>query len=434
MAVFGLKEHLDNRVATIVVAADTVEEFNKWFTDVEGQPEGDRLYNEIYTSSVLDALTRDQFKGFKHHVYAFFHDTEEQREEFVAQQKIVEQKTHPARDRQADMLHKHKEKVREETETDEDRNRTIEERLGLDKNDPWDRRSEEEREQDRQLKEEMKRLRQEGTVSSDSFADPEAIREQRIKDRLKDALSGKMSETMARDQLKDLGNGTAAEAQTIDGLDAQGLKDALTAEGVDDVDILSDEAYQGVIDAIKPPVQTQDAQDANAPVAKVTDIKTSVNADGSVNVDSITAVKRGGPVDEGLQAANQKEAEELREAKLGGRRSFSPDDFAKVLAGDGSSDALGIPSNDPVKREGPSRGSLSDHAEAARAAHQETLKEAAEQARAVVASESSNSVEPNTRSVTLTPRMWEVIESHVERGMYENADEVIREAVRQLMF
>jgi hypothetical protein len=431
MSIYGLKETLDNRPTTIVVAADTVVEFNDWFTQVQAQDPDQRHWEEIYTSSFLDGLTRPEYKGYKHHVYAFYHENEIEQNLFINQQGIVEQKSNPARDRQADMLHKHKEEVREATATEAELNQTIEEKHGLDQPgiDKWDRRSEEEMAADQKMKDEMKRLREEGSVSGDSFADPDSIRAERAKTRLKEATEGKISQTQAREQLKALGAGAEIDNMSIDD-----LFDALEDEGVTDVEIITDAEWDD-IQATHAPKDTKGE-------VHVTDIRTTRDADGNISIDSIKAVKRDGPVDEKLKAETIAEQEALKAEKLAGRKSFSPDDFAAVLRGDGSGDAVEkITGDNRQTREATSRPSLSDHAEEAREQHRKEIEAAAavtleEQARQVAAVEAAkppaNPVEhqPLARQVTLTPKMWEQIDLRVASGHYADPSEVIREALR----
>lgn len=404
MAIYGLKEYLDNQVATIVVAADTVQEFNDWFTQIQNQEPDDRHFVEIYTNTMLDALTRPEFKGFKHHVYAFFHENEEARDKFVEQQGILLQQSMPARDRQADMLHRHKEDVREQTETEEDRNKTIEEKYGLDQNDPWDRRSEEEREGDKKMKEELARLRKAGDASGDSFGGADDLRAARKADRLKEALAGKMSETMAREQLKEMLDPSDADFASLENADAPALSDVLTRNHIEDVEVISDAEYDKIREEIMGPEES----------IQVTDVKASVGEDGTVNVETVTARKFGGEVDTDLKAEREQDYQDRVASAKGSEGHISPDVFADALRGDGRGDAVVHREGDkatPKAHPAPvSRPSLRDH---------ETSDESRETPKL-----------GNVREVTLTPKMWEDIDALVASGEYTDISEVIREAVR----
>lgn len=429
MSVFGLKEYVDNKPATLVVAADTIEEYGQWYTDLQALEGEDRLFESETLSEVMRHLVDPVYKGFKKPVHVVFHKDEAQRDAFFDQQKLIEQKSNPARDRQADMLHKHKEAVREATETDEDRNRTIEERTGLDKSDPFDRRSDEEIEADRAMKEEMKRQRAAGTVSSDSFADPDAIRAQRKADRLKDALGGKMSETMAREQLKELIDPTDPQHAELDGMTADELIDVLADNHIEGVEVLPDTDYN----EIRKSIMGEETADGDL---HITDIGVTRDADGNVTVDTIRAVKHGGEVDTELKEAREADYERRADEAKGGKKVFHPDDFAKVLKGDGRGDAVVNREGDKTNPAGPghSRPTLSDHAEAARAAHraeQDALaRQREEEERSALPSIQTREVQSNSREITLTPKMWDEIDALVKGGDYADVSEVIREAIR----
>jgi hypothetical protein len=107
----------------------------------------------------------------------------------------------------------------------------------------------------------------------------------------------------------------------------------------------------------------------------VEDIKRSMNEDGTFDIDSITAHKVGGEVDDVLKAERQAEHEKTVAKAKGGKRVFSPEDYAKILRGDGSADAVVHAEGDNRQTRqaagGKSRPTLSDHAEAAIKEHQE---------------------------------------------------------------
>lgn len=358
---YGTKEVLDgNRIATIVGAADTVEEFVAWLDAVKGQEEG-RNWEETYASNFLDHMQNQFYKGFKHSVLAVYHTDEEQRQAFWTEWNIHEVQSEPLRDRQADMLHAKHVEIKAATESEEDKAKTIEERTGLDQNDPWDRRSEAEKEEDRKMKERMKEMAKAGELSGDSFGGADAQRASRDRPGANN-VPGAYGRTQAIDALK-----AFDEHDTdFEGMTNDELKEKLTEAGVPDV--------QGVYDDDNVP---QKAKADNGNIF-VEDIKGSRNEDGSFDIDSIMAHKTGGQVDEVEKAAREAAHQANVDDKKQGRKAFSPEDFAAVLRGDGSADAVTHVEGEDRKRrgEGMSRPTLSDHAEAARAEHQ--AKQAAE--------------------------------------------------------
>jgi len=356
--IYGYKEMLDGRPATLVVAGDTVEEFVAFIEAIPGQEEN-RNWEETYASTFLDAMRGDTFKGYKHSVLAVYHTDEEQRDAFWAEwPMLTEVKTAQGRDRQADMLHDAKEAQRKATETDEDRSRTIEERFGLDKDDPWDRRTEEEIAADEEMKKKIKEMQKSGEMSGDSFGGADDQRKSRERPGSNN-VPGAYGRTQAQEALKEFDPQTDYDSQTN-----EELAEALSKMGVPDV--------QGVYPDGEVP---QKAKETKGDIF-IQDIKAEKNEDGSIDLDSITSVKAhkvGGEVDEITKAARIAAHEENVAAKKQGKRSFSPEDFAAVLRGDGSADSVtNVKGDDRIRRgEGMARPKLSDAAEAARAEHQE---------------------------------------------------------------
>jgi len=325
---YGHKEVVDNRVATLVTSASTIEEYMSFLDVVRGQAIDKRNFNEMYTSKVLQHLVEDLYKGFKKPIHVFYHDDEAQRETFMTEWNIkVLENGVQARDKQSDMLFEKTlrdenaekaarnaaEKAAEDAgvEYKGPREKTLAELHGLEENDPWDRRSEEEKEQDREMKEMMRKAKEAGTMSDDSFssppADPTATPER----------MGKPGEASPNGKLS------------------------------------------------------------------ITDTDGIIRADGSLDISKITAVKTGGPVDENLKKAKEEAFEAKKAEKLAGRKTFSPEDFAAILAGDGSADHLGIRGNKEDRVHAPpvDRASLSDAANAARDAQAAAEANAMDQTR-----------------------------------------------------
>ncbi len=350
MSIYGHIAQIDARVATLVVAADDVSDLETFISTIQLQDPAVANYVEIYTSGFLDHMTQDLYKGFKHSVYAFYHTDEAQRDAFIQEWNIQLNNPTACRDRHLDMLHRKQVEYKDSIATDAERAMTLEERLGLDKYDPWDKRTDEEREEDTKMKERMKELTKQGLVSDQSFGDADELRKSRPKSPpiSRTQVIEKLAENIGedfKDQAKDLTNDQ--------------LKDMAVGLGENITEVLDDD---------KMPVKDE-------PSIHVSDIGVERNEDGSIRITNVQAHKHGGEVDTALKEARQEAFEEHVLEKKDGRKAFSPDDFAAVLAGDESSDAMGVKGIDPISRGGNMpRPSLSDHAEQARQVYQEDEK------------------------------------------------------------
>lgn len=353
--IYGYKEMLDNRVATLAVAADTVAEFSAFVDAVKGQEEN-RNWNETYASNFLDGMRSDTFKGYKHSVLAVYHNDEDQRAAFWAEwPMLTEVQSMAARDRHADMLHEAKVAHKEATETEAEKAMTIEERTGLDKADPWDRRTEEEVEADRKQKEHIKEMQKKGEMSGDSFGGADAQRAGRDRPNANN-VPGAYGRTQAQEAIREFEPDADVEELSNEDLAAK-----LTSMGVPDI--------KGVYNDGEVP---QKAKESKGEIY-IQDINGDRNEDGTLDISSITAHKVGGEVDEITKAERVAAHEENVAQQKQGRRAFSPEDFAAVLRGDGSADAItNVEGDDRQRRgEGKARPKLSDHAEAEIAKHQE---------------------------------------------------------------
>ena len=354
---YGYREMLDNRVATLVVAAENVEYYEDWCSVVKSQENGN--YNEIYTSNFLDSLQNPTYQGYKHPVLAFYHDDETQRYAFCEEWQIQEVKSATGLDRHLDMLHKKKVEIEEATNP-EKKNLTIAEQLGLDIYDPWDRRSEEEKEEDRKMKEKMKQMVKDGQVSDDSFNAGTSRKGPR--------KNFGRTETIAA--LKNIASSTLEEGENMP--DFENMSNAELHEELVNCGVLPDIQTGGVFDDDAIPEENSE-KGADGTV-HVTDIRADRNSDGTFEIDSVRAVKVGGEIDTAAKEALQAEREKELAEKKGGKRVFSPDDFAAVLRGDGSADSVTHEKGDDrIRREGVARPSLSEAAEEARKEHQEEL-------------------------------------------------------------
>lgn len=309
---YGHKEIVDNRTATLVSSADSMDEFKKFLELASNQSADTRNFNEMYTSRALEHLVEDLYRGFRKPIHVFYHNDEAQRDAFIAEWLIhIVSDGINARDKQDDMLHNEKvaaenraidaENAREQKAKEDgvDYERPKEKTLGeihnLTENDPWDRRSDPEKEEDAAMRDMAQKARDAGTMTGDSFFDRK-----------------------------------------------------------------SDEK----------PAQPNPNASASDPNGKlnITETDGIVRADGTLDISKIRVTKSGGPIDENLKQAKEDAFNKAREDKLAGRTKFSPEDFARVLAGDGGSDAAGIQGDADIRsgKAAPDMSGLSAGAQAAR--------------------------------------------------------------------
>jgi len=181
----GHKEMVDNRVSTLVTSADSKGEYDEFIKVALAQPKSDRNFNEVFTSEPLQHWTEDRFRPYKVPVHCFHHDDEAQRETFFkewnikelenaqqsadAQKNMADEELTEREDAEWEDFKKRRDEAIEKGEEPE-RQETIGETLGLDVHDPWDRRTDEEKEQDRQMREYAEAARQSGQMTTDSFS------------------------------------------------------------------------------------------------------------------------------------------------------------------------------------------------------------------------------------------------------------------------
>lgn len=309
---YGYKVMMDNRVATLISAADTVQEYTIWCDNNEDVVDG-CLFNECYVSNFMDVLTNEEFKGFKHAVRVFYHDDEAQREEFIKKHSIKLVQSFAARDKQDDMLHEEKatkidiekeerakkweerqkeidaitkafyediEKRKaagEEIPEDEQHiyieneyaEKTIGEALGLDEYDPWDRRSDEELEHEAKVKDKIEKAKKMGQLSGESFG----------------------------------------------GVVARKKEEEANGEGTEEA------KKEGKVHVRK--------------------INVEQNADGTYKVMGVEAIKTGAEVDEDEKRRLEEEKARIAEERKARAKKLTPEDFAKALRGDGRMDSTG---------------------------------------------------------------------------------------------
>lgn len=161
---------------TIVAAASTLAEYDNFYASVVSDHAGEdgAFYVSERQPDIMEMMTDPYIGKFKKPPYIFSHLSPSQREEFanryalqvIGKNALISK----AEDMLADVLDR-KAKAAGTADT-----RTIAEVLGIDKEDPWDKRTEEKKaeqeEKDRKYKEEYEKAKKEGRLSGDSFGGP----------------------------------------------------------------------------------------------------------------------------------------------------------------------------------------------------------------------------------------------------------------------
>ena len=127
---------------TVVTAAETVMELEGWYQRIlEKTPNN---VTEHRATGFMDHLSDPDFLGYRHPAYIFEHDSADQQDDFITQNSIKIFPPMRARDFMLDMVAKVDDKLQSDYHKRD--NRTIGEVTGLDEHDPFDKRSEAERE------------------------------------------------------------------------------------------------------------------------------------------------------------------------------------------------------------------------------------------------------------------------------------------------
>lgn len=174
---YGFKRGKDE---TVIGAADTVEELESWYQSV--CDEGDAYTLEHRGTDFMEHLTEQDFKGYKHPAYVFKHTTHGQ-DKFIAEHGIEIMGSMRVRDRHLDMMSKMDDSLKSDFDLRD--TRTIGEITGLETgHDPWDTRSEEEKEKAKEQEKRTDELRKRlgDHVTGQSFdPNPRAGQEDGIK-------------------------------------------------------------------------------------------------------------------------------------------------------------------------------------------------------------------------------------------------------------
>lgn len=150
-----------NPRTTVVTAAHTLQEFQDWYASLVTE---EALFTSAHETNMFEHLTNDEWSDLKTSVYVFTFDHDYNQAEFARIHDIVVLPRFNAVDRNADM-----EYVSREFNAAND-TRTIAEIHGLGDDDPYDKRSEEEKAADKIVSERMKELQKQDKISGDSFS------------------------------------------------------------------------------------------------------------------------------------------------------------------------------------------------------------------------------------------------------------------------
>lgn len=164
---YGIK---DDETTTIVAAADNIAELEAFFTVSSTD---NQHFVGITQPGLVECLADDRFKNFRKPPYVVIHTDAAQQDAFIEQFDITLLKPNALISKHNAMVEK---MATDPYAWDSNDNRTIGEILGLDKYDPWDHRSEEEKaadlERQKQYKEQADKEKAKGNLSGDSFSAP----------------------------------------------------------------------------------------------------------------------------------------------------------------------------------------------------------------------------------------------------------------------
>lgn len=197
--IYGFKHTVDGSLATVVTAGDSITEFEMFNQNMNEMKDGNNpnlRFVDVRQPSFFDMLQDTLYQAYKHPITIYIHADEEQRGQFIEDSKILIGSEAQSKDRHSYMIYEFK----RETGTDEglfsakNANKTIAEITGTDKEDKWDKRTDQEKERDKKISEAIKKKKaKDGEVTGDSF-DAEAIKN-RAKET--DPLKRKVSDEVA---------------------------------------------------------------------------------------------------------------------------------------------------------------------------------------------------------------------------------------------
>lgn len=141
MTIYAWKHNLDGEIVTIIPAADTAAELDKWHAKNFVEEGTGTNYTNSHLTEVLEHLFDDDLKSFKKPLMIFTHATEEDRDTFIDGYGLEVVRHNAAIDAQETMIWVQKteaEKAEEDRNREEGKRVTIGEATGTAENDPWD--------------------------------------------------------------------------------------------------------------------------------------------------------------------------------------------------------------------------------------------------------------------------------------------------------
>lgn len=135
---YGYKK--ENDLVTVVGAASTVTELENWYNNISNT-----FFKSKKETDFLEILTNPEFMGYKHPAYIFHHSSIEDQKEFIDTNQIKILNPFQVKDFMIDMV-ENQQVIENDTQDKKVDKRTLEEILNLKENDPWDKRSEEQKE------------------------------------------------------------------------------------------------------------------------------------------------------------------------------------------------------------------------------------------------------------------------------------------------
>ena len=128
---------------TVVTAGKTVKDFEGWYQRIlEGDTE---FYASQKATDFMDHMTNPEFKGYRHPAYIFTHTNNDEQNKFIDKHDIKILPPLQAKDFMLDMMAEVEESLRNEFNLRTPQ--TIGELAGIEENDPWDPRTEAEKEE-----------------------------------------------------------------------------------------------------------------------------------------------------------------------------------------------------------------------------------------------------------------------------------------------
>lgn len=154
---------------TVVVAADNMDEFERFAELVEDAE--DRLCEQFSQKSFSDMLADDAFRGFVVEPYVAVHETARQQAEFAVAFGIQITGRVRALSHQQVMLEGGSADALDPGEDEPDGNLTIAQQLGIAEVDPWDQRTDEEKERDEKRRKAFEKSKRAGQMADGSFGE-----------------------------------------------------------------------------------------------------------------------------------------------------------------------------------------------------------------------------------------------------------------------